>query len=203
MIVGLVGAVAVLVVVLFVGLIAAGVVAAMQLAKRSKADYDAGNVTIPGRSGEVPDSWGGSHDPEAVLHRRVVAAMAALRANQSFDDDGGLLDLRVELEQQALALDQRLVAIAPLPADRKTEPLSAATEDVDRIEAAVADLATRSAADARPSLDAAAERLKERTDLITDAMAELDSSDAAPTTPPAPAPAPEPPETPGPGTSTS
>jgi hypothetical protein len=195
MVIGLVGFLAALLVLLAVAAVAGAVLFAVALARRSKTHYDAGNVTVPGRSGAVPDSWGGSHDPEAVLHRRLVAAMDALRANQAFDDDGGLLDLRVELEQQALALDQRLVAIAPLATGRKVEPLGAAEADVDRIETAVADLATRSAADARPSLDAATARLKERTDLIGDAMAELDASGAAPAssaTPPAGTTAPTP-----------
>lgn len=180
MVFGLVGFVALLVVVAFVGLIAAGAVAAVQLARKSKAEYDAGNVTVPGRSAAVPDSWGGSHDPEAVLHRRLVAAMAALRADEQQDFDGGQLDLRVELEQQAIALDQRLVALAPLPAARKAEPLAAAAADVDLIETTVADLATRSAAEARPSLDAATDRLKDRTDLINEAMDDLDQLSAPP-----------------------
>lgn len=182
MVLGLVGFIAVLVVLAFLGVLVVGGVAAVQLARKSKADYDAGNVTLPGRSGAVPNSWGGSHDPEAVLHRRLVAAMGALRANQSFDFDGALLDLRVDLEEQALALDERLVAIAPLPTACKAEPLAAAEADVDRIEALVADLATRSAADARPSLDAATDRLKERTDLINDAMADLDDPTSSPET---------------------
>ncbi len=192
MVLGLLGWLAILVVLGAVAVVAAGVVFAVALARKSKTDYDAGNLTVPGRSGAVPDAWGGSHDPEAVLHRRLVAAMDALRANQAFDDDGGLLDLRVELEHQALTLDQRLVAIAPLAVARKVEPLAAAEADVDRIEAAVADLAVRSAADARPSLDAATDRLTERTALIGDAMAELDASGAAPATPLAPIAAPAP-----------
>lgn len=167
----LIGWVLVLAVVVAIAALAAG---ASALAKRSKRDYETGNTTVPGRSGTVPDSWGGSHDPEARLHRRLVDAMAALRANQSFDDDGALLDLRVALEQQALALDERLVATAALPAHLKVDPLAQVTEAVDEVERTVADLATTSAADARPALEAALEDLRMRTTLLSEVRAQLD-----------------------------
>lgn len=195
---GLLGGLAVFLVLAVLLLVAAGVAFAVTLAKRSKADYDAGSVTVPGRSGTVPESWGGSHDPEAVLHRRLVAAMGALRANQSFDDDGGLLDLRVSLEQQALDLDQRLVTVAALPTVRKSAPLAQADEAVTRIEQAVADMATRTSADAAASLQSALDQAKERIALIDLAQAELN----APTSVEAPPPvvgAP-PPQARGPGT---
>lgn len=186
----LIGLVFVLVMVAVVAVVAALAAGASALAKRAKRDYDAGNTTVPGRSGTVPDSWGGSHDPEARLHRRLVDAMAALRANQSFDDDGALLDLRVALEQQALALDERLVATAALPAHLKADPLAQVTEAVDEVERTVADLATTSAADARPALEAALEDLRMRTTLLSEVQAQLDAvpnaDDEADAVPPAP-----------------
>lgn len=181
---GLLGGLAVFLVLAVLLLVAAGVAFAMALAKRSKADYDAGNVTVPGRSGAVPESWGGSHDPEAVLHRRLVTAMAALRANQTFDDDGGLLDLRVSLEQQALDLDQRLLAVAALPPAQKSAPLGHAEEAVTSIEQAVTDMATRTSTDATASLQAALDQAKERIALIGMAQAELDAPTSTAPAPP-------------------
>ncbi|MCU1356641.1 MAG: hypothetical protein JWM89_2059 [Acidimicrobiales bacterium] len=198
MVVGLVGFFLALVVIVALVAVAGAVI----LAVRSKQDYDAGNVSVPGRSGAVPESWGGSHAPEALLHRRLVAAMEALRANQSFDDDGGLLDLRVELEQQAIALDERLVAAAALPEALRAEPMAQAADATDRIEHAVAELAGRIAADAIPALQAALDEIRERTALVGEARNDLDAQDAAPAAPAAP-PQTSPPQSAPPQTSPS
>ena len=108
--------------------VAAGAVGAYALASRSKKDFADANQVIPGRPTRAPASWAGSHDPEAVLHRRLRDAMAALRANQRFDDDGALLDVRVELEAQALVLDDELVSVAALPQAHRHDPLARVTE---------------------------------------------------------------------------
>ena len=72
------------------------------VALRNKAAFERSNELIPGVRSVAPTSWAGSHEPEARLHRRLIQALDALRANQAFDHDGSLLDLRVELEQQAV-----------------------------------------------------------------------------------------------------
>jgi hypothetical protein len=189
---------------LLAGLLLIGVVAVVVfgyfLATRSKQEYDRSNVTVPGRSANVPSSWGGSHDPEALLHRRIVAAMDALRANQAFDDDGALLDLRVELETQATGLDQQLIATAALPASAKAEPLAKASDAVGHLEAAVAQLATQAAGASLDSLRAAVDAVRERTTLMGQAQQSFPSTPAmfGPPTPdmlavpPAPVPTPEP-----------
>ena len=64
--------------------------------------------------------------------------MAALRANRAFDDDGALLDVRVELEEQAVALDDELVAVAALPRLHRHEPLARVPEAVNPIATAYA-----------------------------------------------------------------
>jgi hypothetical protein len=48
----------------------------------------------------------------------------------------------VALEQHALAVDERLVAVAALPARVRPEPLDTIAAAVDALEAAVASLAT-------------------------------------------------------------
>ena len=154
--------------------VAAGAVGAFALASRSKKSFAEANQVIPGRPTRAPASWAGSHDPEAVLHRRLRDAMAALRANRAFDDDGALLDVRVELEEQAVALDDELVAVAALPRLHRHEPLARVTEAVNTIETAVAELASRPAVDARPRLEEVLNRIRERATLVDEIRAELD-----------------------------
>lgn len=161
---------------------------AYALASRSRRQYAEANEVIPGRPTRAPASWAGSHDAEAVLHRRLRDAMAALRANRSFDDDGGLLDVRVELEAQALAIDDELVAVAALPRLHKAEPLAKVTEAVSTIETAVAELASRSITDAGPRLDEALRRIRERTSLVAEIRSELDRLPAPEEQPPTPDP---------------
>lgn len=177
--------------------VAAGAAGAYALASRSRKNYLESNHVIPGRPTRAPASWAGSHDPEAVLHRRLRDAMAALRANQTFDDSGALLDVRVELEEQALLLDDELVAVAALPRLHRHEPLAKVTEAVNAIETAVAELASRSAVEAGPRLQEVLRRIRERTTLIDEIRAELDqlpgTASAPPASSPPSQPAPSPP----------
>ncbi|MBX3286938.1 MAG: hypothetical protein KF703_16440 [Actinobacteria bacterium] len=147
---------------------------ALALAVRNKRAYTKSNELIPGTRSVAPASWAGSHDPEARLHRRLVAALAALRANQAFDHDGTLLDIRVELEQQAVEVDQQLVATAALPMHLRTEPLGRLTAAVESLEQAVADLAGSSAADTSARLSRALDDVRARTGLVAQARAALD-----------------------------
>lgn len=166
------GALVVLALVAVAGALVAG---AVVLARSSKAEYAEANQVVPGRPTRAPASWAGSHDPEARLHRRLRDAMAALRANQAFDDDGSLLDVRVELEEQALLLDDDLVAVAALPSHARQGPLSQIGDAVGMIESAVADLASRSAVEAGPRLQEALRRIRDRTSLVDDIRSELEN----------------------------
>lgn len=157
--------------VLLVGGLAVGAVA---LAARSRRAFAAGNEVVPGTPTRAPASWAGSHDPEARLHRRLRDAMTALRANDSFDDDGALLDLRVELEQHALALDDQLVAAAALRPELRSGPLTQVGDAVAAIEATIAELATRSTTGGAEALQAALARARERTSLVEQIRAQLD-----------------------------
>jgi hypothetical protein len=55
-------------------------------------------------------------------------------------EDAFRMDARVSLEQQALAVDERLIAVAALPERVRAEPLASVTAAVDAVEAAVAAL---------------------------------------------------------------
>lgn len=159
--------------VLLVGVLAAFALIAV-VAARTKNAFEASNEVVPGRRSPAPSSWAGSHDAEALLHRRLRDAMAALRQNQLFDDDGTLLELRVELEQQAIMLDERLVGLAALPASIRDEPRAELTADVAMVEQAVADLVRTTTASARPALEATLARIRERLELYGPAEASLE-----------------------------
>jgi hypothetical protein len=55
-------------------------------------------------------------------------------------EDAFMMDARVSLEQQALAVDERLIAVAALPERVRAEPLASVGAAVDAVEAAVAAL---------------------------------------------------------------
>lgn len=171
--------VAALFVVITAVIVGALVVVAVRTANKVKVNYERSNDVVPGVPSPAPTSWLGSHDAEARLHRRLVDVMKALRANQSFDQDGILLDLRVELEQQAVAIDAELVATAALPLSMREAPLQSLAGAVETLETAVAGLATKSAAEVGDRLQAVLDDLQLRTSTVAQARAALDEIDAA------------------------
>lgn len=109
------------------------------MALRNAQDFSDANEIIPGVRTNAPKEWAGAHSPEARLHRRLRDAMEAVRANAALDDPS-LIDVRMSLEQQALATDERLIAAAALPKGRREEPVAAVAETVEEIEGLVASL---------------------------------------------------------------
>ena len=127
---------AVLLLVVVVGGAGVLVVVSGQRAKFAKA-----NQVVPGLPSRAPAAWAGAHSPEARLHRRLRDAVHAMRASPALED-GWAIESRVALEQHALAVDDRLVAVAALPDTVRAQPLAAVAEAVAAVEAAVASLAT-------------------------------------------------------------
>lgn len=154
---------------------AAAVIGVVVLAQRNQASFERANQLLPGVATSAPASWAGSHEPEARLHRRLRDAMAALRANQAFDDDGRLLDLRVDLEQNAIALDEQLVGVAALPVHLRGSSLEKLAGAVETIELAVADLAGSSSREIGERLDLVLADVRQRTGLVAQARAALDA----------------------------
>lgn len=126
-----------LIVVLLV--VASAVVAATVVVRTNKRKFAEANVIVPGTATKAPAEWAGAHTPEARLHRRLRDAVAAVRANPAMED-AFRMDARVSLEQQALAVDERLIAVAALPERVRAEPLASVAAAVDAVEAAVAAL---------------------------------------------------------------
>ncbi len=155
----------------------AAVVVSGIVALRNKSSFEADSQLAPGVTTSAPTSWAGSHTPEALLHRRLRDALSALEANQAFDDDGGMLDVRVELRQQAAALDEQLVATAAIAPPLREGPLAQISGAVQSVEQAVADLAGASSADAAGRLTALLADIRSRTGLVAQARAALDAMD--------------------------
>jgi hypothetical protein len=97
---------------------------------------------IPGQPGRAPAEWAKSGAPEAVLHQRIRYAIADVHkagiavavpvppesAAAAPPTDLGDLDAAV------FALDDRLIAAAQLPAERKSEELAAIEPKVASLE---------------------------------------------------------------------
>lgn len=163
-----------LLVIVVIGAAGAGYLA-FRGTKKLKDNYERSNQVVPGFTTAAPTSWLGSHDPEARLHRRLIDAIKALHANQQFDTLGTYLDLRVELEQQAIAIDNELVSVAALPVAQRQEPLTKLTQAVESIEQAVGELARTSAQQASDQLARTLEGLRQRTSTLDQARAALDA----------------------------
>jgi hypothetical protein len=155
------------VIVLAVLTAAAAVTVRYQQRKVAKA-----NEVVPGVAASAPKSWAGSHDPEALLHRRLRDAVAALR-KIPWLSDVALDDARRHVERAALDIDDRLVAVAALPPARRDEPLAHLTQAVVAIEDTVSAMAVRPA-DETKELEAATSALDDHFTIIANANAELD-----------------------------
>ncbi|WP_370324008.1 hypothetical protein [Euzebya sp.] len=137
-----------LVLLALVGIAAVGALVAflVALARKGQERYERQGQVVPGQPSEAPAEWAGAHSREAKLHRRLGAAMQALQVQaRSADEDVTALELRVELEQHALAVDRRLIAAAALPAgERRDQALAEIEVSVAAVESATADLAAAS-----------------------------------------------------------
>lgn len=120
---------------LLAGLVAAFVVG--YLALRNAQDFSDANEIVPGVPTNAPKGWAGAHSPEARMHRRLRDAVAGLQSNASLDAPD-MVAIRADIEAQALAVDERLIAAAALSKAHREEPLRQIEEAVQSIEAAVA-----------------------------------------------------------------
>jgi hypothetical protein len=142
--------------------VAAAVVAATVVVRTQKRNFAEANVVRPGTATKAPAEWAGAHTPEARLHRRLRDAVAAVRANPAMED-AFMMDARVSLEQQALAVDERLIAVAALPEGVRAEPMASVAAAVDSVEAAVAALV---AGEGKATLDQAMVEVADRVALL-------------------------------------
>jgi hypothetical protein len=126
------------IVIVAVAVATAGGALAAVLASRAKRDYDARLEIVPGVPTNAPPEWAGSHSFEAKLHRRLGDAARSLR-HQSFTSSSFLAQ-RVALEEEALKIDARLVAVAALTGPQRQQRLDDVARLVTRYEEAVGEL---------------------------------------------------------------
>lgn len=150
--------------------IAAVVFGGVKLARSSKSAFTAANEVVPGVPTRAPAHWAGSHSPEARLHRRLRDAVTAMRSNPALEGPA-FSEARALVESEALAVDDRLVAVAALPAHQRGDRLAAVTEAVRQIEKVVAEMvdAGLSTSDTGAALDA----VRTRLELVAQARDEL------------------------------
>lgn len=84
-------------------------------AKKIRHNYDEQLALLPGRTGVVPTAWVGSHEPEAVMHRRLVRAVRNTGSSGPVD---------VDLATRAVQVENELVLIGHEPPDRRTQSLA-------------------------------------------------------------------------------
>jgi hypothetical protein len=174
--------------------VAAGAAGLNALSRRQRRRQLELNAVVPGVVSLAPPGWALAHDPEARLHRRLRDAVAAMRADPRVRT-ADLHELRMITEREALALDERLVAVANLPAPSREDPLKRLAAGVETLESAVAEIVSWSPATGG-ELTAAVADATERLAAIAEIQAELSAfpllrplPEPPPASPPAPPPA--------------
>jgi len=162
-------------------LLAAVVVAAIgfgvALAVSSKQDFAEQNEVVPGVKSPAPASWAGAHTPEARLHRRLKAAVDAALANPRLVELG-LAGRTRQIETEALAIDERLVAAAALPERTRAEAVERLEAPVEALEDAVTALVQSvSVGDSKELLEQAVSDADIRLQALAEARAEVERID--------------------------
>lgn len=123
-------------------LIAVVAFGALFLARNSKRTYDKQAELFAGQPSTVPPQFGGSHDPEARLFRRLRDAIAALHGNEVFTGDALMLDARVQIDLCAQRITDQLIAISRLAQSQKSDAVAPIEPKITGLESLAADLVT-------------------------------------------------------------
>ncbi len=162
-----------LLVVAVVAVVAFGVA----LTVRSRREFAEQNEVVPGVESAAPASWAGAHTPEAKLHRRLKAAVEGARANPRLVELG-LADRTRQIETDALAIDDRLVAAAALPERHRVDAVAAFEPAVAALEDAVAALVQSvGVGDSKELLERAVSDADIRLQALAEARAEVERID--------------------------
>ena len=147
------------------------------LAVRSRAEFTEQNQVVPGRRSPAPASWAGAHSREAKLHRRLGDAVKGARENPRFVELGLAAQMNT-LEAEAMAIDERLVAAASLPAAHRDAAIDPLDVHVVALEAAVAEMVTSiTVADSKEQLEAAVSAADIKLQALAAARAEVEAID--------------------------
>jgi hypothetical protein len=152
--------------------VAAGGAYVVALARSSRRHVDDYRHVVPGIGPAAPQEWAGAHSPEAKLHRRIRDAVKAAHA-QSGASAGAL----AQLDQAAVALDQRLIGAAALPDRHRPGAIAEVAPLVDRFEDGVAELAHASPDALSASFDSSMSAIQHELDALAQARAEVERID--------------------------
>lgn len=153
------------------------------LTVRSRREFSDANEIVPGVPSSAPASWAGSHSPEARLHRRLRDAVRSARANPKLAELG-LADATRQIEADALAIDDRLVAAAGLPDRHRADAVAAFEKPVAALEDAAAALVQSvTVADSKELLEQHVSDADIKLHALAEARAEVERLDRAITDP--------------------
>lgn len=147
------------------------------LTVRSKKDFDDANEVVPGTKSAAPTSWAGAHSPEAKLHRRLGAAVRGARNNPRLVELG-LAAQTKQIEDEALAIDERLIAAAGLPARHRGDAVAEFEPQVAALEDAAAALVkSTTVSQSKELLEQAVSDADIKLQALTQARAEIEQLD--------------------------
>lgn len=160
-----------------IAVVAAIVGFGVALTVRSKRDFSDANEVVPGMKSAAPTSWAGAHSPEAKLHRRLRESVLAARGNPRLVELG-LAAKTKQIESEALAIDERLVAAAGLPASHRADAVGALEPAVVALEDAVAALITSTTVgDSKELLEQSVSDADIKLQALAQARAEVEAID--------------------------
>ena len=147
------------------------------LAVRSKHEFGEQNQVVPGRPSPAPASWAGAHSREAKLHRRLGDAVKGAHANPRFVELGLAAQMQA-VDAEAMAIDERLVAAAALPAAHRDAAIDPLEANVVQLEGAIADMVNSiSVADSKQQLEEAVSAADLKLQALAAARAEVEMID--------------------------
>ena len=147
------------------------------LAVRSKREFSEQNQVVPGRPSPAPASWAGAHSREAKLHRRLGDAVRGAHENPRFVELGLAAQMQA-IDAEAMAIDERLVAAAALPAAHRDAAIDPLEANVDQLEAAIVEMVTSiSVADSKQQLEQAVSAADLKLQALAEARAEVELID--------------------------
>lgn len=147
------------------------------LTLRSRQDFRDANEVVPGVRSNAPAAWAGAHSPEAKLHRRLRDAVVGAHDNPRLAELG-LTAQTKQIEREALAIDDRLVAAAALPQRHRDAAIAALEAPVAAVEDAVAALlATTATGESKELLERAVGEAEIRLQALAEARAEIEQID--------------------------
>ncbi|HMC52268.1 MAG TPA: hypothetical protein VKI64_05860 [Acidimicrobiales bacterium] len=162
------------VLVVLVVLLAAASVTAALVARRLHRPLE----LVPGTRGPVPLGWRWSLSQPAVLHKRLLLAMAGVRLAaggglRERSDPAPWADLVAETERLAVGVEARLVVAAGQPRALRRRLMAQLEPEVAQVEQVAGRLVGTIDAWAEGSPDMSAAQLLERLDAVNAALADV------------------------------